>query len=228
MTIDNIAVIRDARSTLERALAEDWPALQLSTEGKSFILGQVWSESRFGATADWGSSNNWGAVTYHLKDGKFLEHADHDANGKPVTYRFQAYDSQLEAARDYLRVFFRGGVPLALEHGSAHELAAAMYANHYYTGVVGTAEDRIAAYTSFVLQGAAFVEDALAVADGAPALATVEEIQERLTELGYDPGPLDGDDGPRTQAAVKAFQTDHGLVADGKVGPLTKRALRAG
>lgn len=54
---------------------------------------------------------------------------------------------------------------------------------------------------------------------------TMRTVQLRLLEFGYDPGKIDGEDGPRTQAAVKAFQTAHGLVPDGIVGPLTRQAL---
>lgn len=36
----------------------------------------------------------------------------------------------------------------------------------------------------------------------------------------------DGDFGPKTEAAVKAFQKKNGLVVDGKVGPYTWAALR--
>ena len=50
-------------------------------------------------------------------------------------------------------------------------------------------------------------------------------VQERLAQLGYDPGPLDGIYGPQTEAAVRAFQSDHGLTVDGIVGPQTYRAL---
>lgn len=59
------------------------------------------------------------------------------------------------------------------------------------------------------------------------ALVTTREIQAALIELGYDPGPVDGIWGPRTRAAVKAFQRDAGLVADGVVGPKTRAAMRA-
>jgi len=47
-------------------------------------------------------------------------------------------------------------------------------------------------------------------------------LQQRLFELGYtEVGELDGIFGPLTQAAVKRFQAEHGLVVDGIVGPLT-------
>ena len=41
----------------------------------------------------------------------------------------------------------------------------------------------------------------------------VRRLQERLRELGYDPGPSDGLFGPRTEGAVLSFQADKGLAA---------------
>ncbi|GLW46320.1 hypothetical protein Stsp02_19820 [Streptomyces sp. NBRC 14336] len=54
----------------------------------------------------------------------------------------------------------------------------------------------------------------------------VKNIQRRLNELGRTP-PLDvdGNFGPRTDAAVRAFQADQGLAADGMVGNKTWRRL---
>ena len=51
-------------------------------------------------------------------------------------------------------------------------------------------------------------------------------VQARLNNLGYDCGPVDGINGPRTQAAVKAFQQDHGLDVDAIPGPKTQAALK--
>lgn len=49
--------------------------------------------------------------------------------------------------------------------------------------------------------------------------------QDGLTTLGYDTGGLDGVYGPKTNSAVRNFQTQNGLVADGIVGPLTWNRL---
>ena len=49
----------------------------------------------------------------------------------------------------------------------------------------------------------------------------VKEVQERLISLGYLEGPADGAFGPKTEAAVLAFQKDRGLDATGIVGEAT-------
>ena len=43
----------------------------------------------------------------------------------------------------------------------------------------------------------------------------IEMLQEHLNTLGYDVGAADGLAGSRTRAALKAFQLDRGLPADG-------------
>lgn len=58
-----------------------------------------------------------------------------------------------------------------------------------------------------------------------PDYSTVKGYQARLLELGFDPGPIDGIRGPKTIAAVKAFQKAWDLVVDGIVGPKTIAAM---
>lgn len=43
------------------------------------------------------------------------------------------------------------------------------------------------------------------------------DIQIILTALGYDPGPIDGKSGNRTDAAIKSYQKDAGLAITGRV-----------
>jgi hypothetical protein len=54
----------------------------------------------------------------------------------------------------------------------------------------------------------------------------VRDLQRRLARLGYRPGARDGLFGPRTQAAVLAFQRKHGLRRTGSVGSDVLRTLR--
>jgi peptidoglycan hydrolase-like protein with peptidoglycan-binding domain len=55
--------------------------------------------------------------------------------------------------------------------------------------------------------------------------ASVVTLQNQLKAAGFDPGAADGAFGPKTTAAVKAFQRARGLEADGVVGPKTWAAL---
>jgi len=48
-----------------------------------------------------------------------------------------------------------------------------------------------------------------------PRTMTTLEVQRRLLELGYDPGPADGAMGRRTMAALIAFQKDRGIPPSG-------------
>ena len=56
-------------------------------------------------------------------------------------------------------------------------------------------------------------------------LEELEGVQDALTKLGYEPGTVDGKDGPNTQKAVREFQAHASVQIDGIVGPVTRQAL---
>lgn len=53
----------------------------------------------------------------------------------------------------------------------------------------------------------------------------VTRLQLELQARGYDPQGIDGSFGPGCEAALKAYQADAGLEADGSCGPATRAAL---
>lgn len=59
-----------------------------------------------------------------------------------------------------------------------------------------------------------------------PVFADVDKTQAWLRDLGYDPGPLDGIFGTRTETATRQAQHDLGITpADGRPGPATRKEL---
>jgi Putative peptidoglycan binding domain len=54
---------------------------------------------------------------------------------------------------------------------------------------------------------------------------TVRDAQQALKDKGYDPGPIDGIDGPRTEAAVRQYQEKENIEPDGRLGPKTLDSL---
>lgn len=52
-------------------------------------------------------------------------------------------------------------------------------------------------------------------------------VQQRLRNLGYDVGAIDEHVGPRTEAALRAFQRDNGLEESGTLDEATRQKLEA-
>ena len=61
-----------------------------------------------------------------------------------------------------------------------------------------------------------------------PSQARYRQIQQALAQRGYDPGPIDGRWGSKTSAALKRFEKDHNLRADGKLDSLALITLGLG
>jgi peptidoglycan hydrolase-like protein with peptidoglycan-binding domain len=54
---------------------------------------------------------------------------------------------------------------------------------------------------------------------------SVREAQPALKHKGYDAGPIDGINGPRTRAAVRHYQEKENINVDGQLGPTTLDSL---
>jgi peptidoglycan hydrolase-like protein with peptidoglycan-binding domain len=59
----------------------------------------------------------------------------------------------------------------------------------------------------------------------AQSSATIRDAQQALKDKGFDPGPVDGVNGPSTRAAVKKYQAEQNITADGVLGGKTLDAL---
>jgi len=59
-----------------------------------------------------------------------------------------------------------------------------------------------------------------------PDARLVREVQSYLKDLGYNISAVDGQPGPKTRAAVRAFQSDVGLTVTGNIDGLLLKELR--
>ncbi len=89
--------------------------------------------------------------------------------------------------------------------------------SEFYALSVGHLADRIA--------GAGGLYSPPPVTQAALTRQDVSNMQRALAAAGHDPGASDGILGPATRRALRAFQMDSGLVADGYPGPDTLAAL---
>ena len=46
--------------------------------------------------------------------------------------------------------------------------------------------------------------------------SAISRVQAGLNRLGYEAGPTDGVFGPKTEAAIRGYQSDHELQVDGR------------
>jgi peptidoglycan hydrolase-like protein with peptidoglycan-binding domain len=70
------------------------------------------------------------------------------------------------------------------------------------------------------------VERPVYVARPVPAAHSVEaDVQAALARRGYYGGPVDGDIGPQSRAAIRAFQVDRGLPVTGHIDRALLRSL---
>jgi carboxyl-terminal processing protease len=61
--------------------------------------------------------------------------------------------------------------------------------------------------------------------NGSAGSEQVKSVQKALQEKGMDPGPIDGIIGPKTTAALRAFQKDQKLTETGRLDEQTREKL---
>jgi peptidoglycan hydrolase-like protein with peptidoglycan-binding domain len=80
---------------------------------------------------------------------------------------------------------------------------------------------------TLILAAAAVLALSLATADlTAEQRADVKSVQQTLAQAGHDPGAIDGVLGPKTSAALRAYQKANGLGETGRLDEATLAALQ--
>lgn len=111
-------------------------------------------------------------------------------------------------------------------------IAKALHAAFHFEDIVG--HDQIAptrkvdpgpAWPMEAIKAAVLGGDTPAAPAPTPPDRSVMQMQRALNFLGFGPLDVDGSAGPRTKAAIRAFQASAGLDVDGTAGPKTWAAL---
>lgn len=135
--------------------------------------------------------------------------------------RFRAFSTLADGTRAYLSLLrgrFSSAWPAVLE-GDPRQFAHLLKLARYYT----------ADEASYARSLESLFQEFMSKTEPPSAidLTTLAGVQEALSQLGYNVGKVDGIDGPKTRAAVRAFQAAQGIGVDGIVGPKTRERLAA-
>jgi len=171
------------------------------------------SAGRFLQSMNWDGDYRWGREVllpenfdYSLADGRRLELSKWrelgitDAFGEPL-------DQEDITAALVVPAGHRGPAFLAYHN---FKVIMGWNRSEFYAIAVGHLADRIA--------GAGLLQNP--PPEDTPALSrdTVLELQAALNERGYDAGKPDGITGPATRSAIRKYQHEEGLIADGFPG----------
>jgi len=171
------------------------------------------SAGRFLQSMNWDGDYRWGREVllpenfdYSLADGRRLELSKWrdlgvtDAFGKPLARE------DINAAL-VVPAGHRGPAFLAYHN---FKVIMGWNRSEFYAIAVGHLADRIA--------GAGILQNPPPVDTPALSRDTILELQAALNERGYDAGKPDGITGPATRSAIRKYQHDAGLIADGYPG----------
>lgn len=188
---------------------------ELNRAARQIVLAIGQLETGFGVDGSWlfedgTPSYNWGGLVGAGTNGS-LVHGDHNPDGSPVEYKFQAFHTMEEAFEKFFSVWSRGDIsgvghpdvthePTTLPaaaRGDARAVATTMYAHGYYGGVAGGADDRIDAYAKAIDGAAKTVaaalgekSDVVLSAKGAPAVSTAQKLMGPLIKTRAKAGAI--------------------------------------
>lgn len=229
----------------EKFIAELYPAaVKISEEtgmSKELILAQAAQETGWGQHVLAGTDNvfnikassDWNGPTKAFNVWEI-------ENGKKVwkDQDFRVYGSMEEALRD--RVKFLQENPRYTKAGLFDEGTKGDFANEAAAlQKAGYATDPLYARHLIAVYNGPTMQHAIKQVQGRAQGGMLEQgdhgtavgtLQSRLAKLGYtdthgQPLKRDGEFGPNTRHAVEAFQRDHQLPIDGKVGPQTDESM---
>ena len=188
----------------------------------------VWEpDDALASTANYLSSFDWtfgapGAVEVRLPEGFDYALADDDTRLSAARWSamgVRAVSGELPAGED---------VEILLPAG-ARGPAFAVYPNFRVIKRYNNATSYALAVSQLAqrIEGGPAIQADWPRGDRMLSRSETQELQRRLTSLGYDTQGVDGIVGPDSRAAVRRFQTDRGLTPDGYVSASLLQAVRA-
>ncbi len=192
-------------------------------------------------------SNNMGAIqagaAWHGDTFSYTDTSPNDdGTSTPYVTRFRKYSTPEAGTLDLCKVVLTGGkapgrevavLPFA-KKGDIHGFSAGLYDTVYYQGFGRSRTERIAHHQAAVFNACAAMAVALGepMPDGSDPPVPIHVFRLGDTEATW-PGVKhvqrvvgvteDGSFGPKTQAAVIAWQQRHNLKPDGKFGPISQK-----
>lgn len=186
------------------------------------------------------AGDGWKGATFGHKDSS----PKSDGSSEWYDGKFRAYPTPIEGASDLVRVVYqakplgndRGTMVLpAAQRGDSLGVSLGLYQSRYYEGFGRSPEERVAHHHLALTK--ALERIALDLGEPLPDGRAVSEPQPRVLRQGQQGPdvawmqralgvePADGMFGPKTRAAVIAWQRANNLKPDGFFGPVSRRVL---
>jgi len=196
--------------------------------------GSGWRGANLGAIQ---RGRGWTGPTFTYTD----THPNPDGTSTPYTVEFRWYETWQEAYLDLARVMYGGSrhrVLLAAQWGDTYGVSQLMRETSYYEGFGRNQSERI--HNHYIALRRSVVKADFELGFEVPSYSdlpigfpgtirfgsTGDDVKTAQRELGcIAPLAADGIFGRQTERAAKEYQSAHGMLSDGIVGPKTWSAL---